>query len=107
MGKNTSLGRVVADGSSAVGHARVGGRRGGPGTSGNSASIGSSRQNFHPSSHRDGVDRPDTQPVSPFVRQLWEMTLCRILKIGPWRHVPSGIHHYDLTRPIVIVPVLA
>ena len=76
-------------------------------SSGNSANIGSSRQNFRPSSHRDGVHRRGTQPVSPFVRQLRVMTLCRILKIGPWRHVPSGIHHYDLTRPIVIVPVLA
>jgi hypothetical protein len=47
-----------------------------------------------------------TQPVGPFVRWLREITLCRILKIGPWRHVRSGIHHYDLTMPIVIVPVL-
>ena len=72
-------------------------------SSGNSANIGSSRQNFRPSSHRDGVHRRGTQPVSPFVRQLRVMTLCRILKIGPWRHVPSGIHHHDMTRPIVIV----
>ena len=42
------------------------------------------------------TSRLGTKPV----RQLQEMPLCRILS-----HVPSGIHHHDLT--IVIVPVLA
>ena len=47
------------------------------------------------------TSRLGTKPV----RQLQEMPLCRSLKISSWRHVPSGIHHHDLS--IVIVPVLA
>jgi hypothetical protein len=47
-------------------------------------------------------------PLSHVYRLLEpEMPRCRILKIGPWRHVPPGIHHHNLTRPTVIVPGLA